>query len=144
MMGASAFVSGLSNGLVVMIAVALGFLFLLLLLRILLRKDWAAVAAVAFVGVGLAAITGPWINVPFALANVALLLFVLLRIGLVATLMLACVQRLFSDYPITLQSSAWYSGIGFAALLVIAAIALYGFRVSLGGRRLLDFAGVED
>jgi hypothetical protein len=35
--------------------------------------------------------------------------------------------------PATLQTSAWYSGVGFVGLLVPVAIALFAFRTSLGG-----------
>jgi hypothetical protein len=42
--------------------------------------------------------------------------------------------------PMTFRSSVWYSSVGFAALAVVAAIALYGFKTSLGGRRLLELA----
>ena len=41
------------------------------------------------------------------------------------------------NFPLTLDASAWYSGYGFAALLIFAAVVLYAFRNSLGGRPLL-------
>ena len=44
----------------------------------------------------------------------------------------------------TFTTPAWYSGIGFAALFVVLAVTLYGFRMSLGNRPLFDSAGVED
>jgi hypothetical protein len=44
----------------------------------------------------------------------------------------------------TLQTSAWYFGMGLTGFLIIGAIAVYGFRTSLGGRRLLDIATVQD
>jgi hypothetical protein len=43
-----------------------------------------------------------------------------------------------------LQTSAWYFSTGFAALLVPVVIALYAFRISLGGNRLFELAGLED
>jgi hypothetical protein len=44
---------------------------------------------------------------------------------------------------LTLNTSAWYFGSGFAAFLMVLAITFYGFRISLGSRPLLDLAGVE-
>ena len=44
----------------------------------------------------------------------------------------------------TLHPSAWYAGFGYAALLMIAALALYGFRISLGGRPILDTLGADE
>jgi hypothetical protein len=43
-------------------------------------------------------------------------------------------------YPITFETSAWYAGYGYAALFVVGGIAFYGFRTSLGGRRLVEIA----
>jgi hypothetical protein len=41
-------------------------------------------------------------------------------------------------FPITLDTSAWYSGIGYVGLTVLAAVLLYGFRTSLGSRRVFN------
>jgi hypothetical protein len=40
--------------------------------------------------------------------------------------------------------SAWYSSYGFAALAIFAAIVLYAFRTSLGGRPLLAPSRLDD
>jgi hypothetical protein len=48
------------------------------------------------------------------------------------------------QFPITLDVSAWYSGTGYAALAVFAAIVLYSFRTSLGGRSLLSASHLDD
>jgi hypothetical protein len=37
----------------------------------------------------------------------------------------------------------WFYPVGFAALGVVAAITLYGFRTALGSRRLFEGSGVE-
>jgi hypothetical protein len=36
-----------------------------------------------------------------------------------------------------LDFSAWYSGMAFMPILLIVLVLIYGFRVSLGGRKLL-------
>ena len=36
--------------------------------------------------------------------------------------------------PLTLDTNAWYFGHSLVVLLVVAALATYGFLVSLGGR----------
>jgi hypothetical protein len=46
--------------------------------------------------------------------------------------------------PITLDASAWYAPYGYAALAIIAAIVLYAFRTSLGGRPLLAPSPIDD
>ena len=47
------------------------------------------------------------------------------------------------NIPITFDSSAWYAIFGYIALFVVIAIALYGFRIALGGRPLFDLSRVE-
>ena len=71
-----------------------------------------------------------------------IILFVAVRFGLVAFAALASVTVIFGFTPITFQVS-WYAGYGYAALLLIAALALYGFKTSLGGRPALSFAAME-
>jgi hypothetical protein len=44
----------------------------------------------------------------------------------------------------TLDASAWYAGYGYAVLAVFAAIVLYAFRTSLGGRPLLAPSRLDD
>jgi hypothetical protein len=51
---------------------------------------------------------------------------------------------LFWTLPVTGELSAWYAGGGIAAVLVIAAIALFGFTASLGGRPALGEVALED
>jgi len=72
-----------------------------------------------------------------SLITSALILLVLVRFGLLATAFYAFAGFLLSNFPLTLDASAWYSGYGFAALLIFAAVVLYAFRNSLGGRPLL-------
>jgi serine/threonine-protein kinase len=124
----------------------LAFLFLFLVLRVLLRKDWIA-TAVFIVVTSVPNIAGAetrWVNAPFVVLTVATLLVLLTRFGLLAVVISFFVQNVFNVFPITLRPSAWYSSIGFAALVVVALLTLYGFHTSLGGRPLLDIARVED
>ena len=45
--------------------------------------------------------------------------------------------------PVTLDTNAWYFGRSAFALLMLAALALYGFFVSLGGKRWLPEVAVN-
>jgi len=56
----------------------------------------------------------------------------------------AVVDQVFSLYPMTWQPSAWYSTATYAALISVAAVVAYSFKISLGGRRILDTFGSED
>jgi hypothetical protein len=55
-------------------------------------------------------------------------------------------KLVFNRNPITAvaKSIAWYSGIGFAGLLWIFTLTLYGFWTSVAGRPLLNIASVDE
>ncbi len=113
-------------------------LFLLFLMRVLLRKPWlAAAATVAILTlISIGSPTVPAIDIP---ANVILQLLevlVLLHFGVPAVITLGVVSTYLLDVPITLDFSSWYAAIGIASLAAAILIAWYGFRVSLAGRPL--------
>ena len=68
----------------------------------------------------------------------------MMRFGLVAIALLSFVAGFLSSFPITFEASAWYSGAGYTALVIFAAIVLYAFRTSLGGRALLAAARLDE
>jgi serine/threonine-protein kinase len=120
--------------------------FLLLLLRRLLRSPRAATIALVLAGSALAgAGTGQfWL----AFANTAVLLgpfvVLLVRFGLLAAVVQFYVWGLLIFFPVTADLGAWYAGAGLTALLVLAALALFGFFTALAGRPApgrLDLAG---
>jgi hypothetical protein len=133
------------NHLTVAMFVGLGLLFLVLLLRILLRRDWAALAA-AWLLFNLIHLAEVYSLVPDLIYNAlswGLLLFVLARFGLLATVASILFSGLMSRHPITSDFSAWYAEGCFFAVGVSALLALFGLYTSLGGEplfrtRLLD------
>jgi serine/threonine-protein kinase len=113
------------------------FLLLLLLLRALLRKPWLAgtVFVLLYTALFTAAAGAVWTSPFFMGAIVSIGLIVMLRFGLLATVVLLLVRRLLV-FPITADMSLWYAGSGIFAIVVIVALAGYGFYVSLAGRPL--------
>jgi predicted Ser/Thr protein kinase len=115
-------------------------LFLLFVLRVILRKEWLAatacvlLVAVIFKGSG---IVNPWIDVPAILLICALNIGVLLRYGMLALMVVGLISSCLLDLPRTFDFSAWYAGIGFAPLVAVALVAFFGFRTSLAGRPIL-------
>ena len=75
----------------------------------------------------------------------ALMLFILLlvRVGLLAAVMQVYVFGLFIFFPVTADLGAWYAGAGVTALLVLAALTLFGFTTALAGRPALGKAALE-
>ena len=143
--GTSPFVGALLGQFASGIFVGLAELFVLFLFRVVLRRDWAAAALyVLMTGSDLYWFAPSWVNVPLAVVSGLLAVVVLMRIGLVANVILFFLSNVFLLSPMTLNTSVWYASAGYVAFLVVVAIALYGFKTSLGGRPLLAGAGVED
>jgi hypothetical protein len=124
----------------------LGALFVLFLLRVLLRRDWLAVLAVVLVFTAGQASTAEarWIVFPIYFLSFVLYFVVLIRVGLVSGALAITVINVLLDFPVTFQTSAWYSGAGYAAAAFIVGLALFGFRTSLGRNPALNLSRVED
>jgi hypothetical protein len=111
----------------------LGTLLMLVLLRSLLRSEGRALVAFwLFITVASVLIFGVD---PLALTFSALLVLIV-RFGLLLTTVVLYVFTLFASLPITLDPSAWYAGRSFAVLLLFAALAVFAFYTSLGGKPL--------
>jgi hypothetical protein len=107
-----------------------------LLFRIPTRRDW--LASVLFIGV-VVAVTGPrGIGILTFGTYVAMVALLLTRFGVLA-LAAAFVTgylALLGRAPWTTSVTAWYATPMLLGVAVILAIAIYGFRTTLAGRRL--------
>jgi serine/threonine-protein kinase len=112
--------------------------FVLFVSRVVLRKEWIAVGAtIAIIG-GIDYAGGlRLIDLPFEIALVAILTIVMLRFGLIAAIFGYAIKSILR-LPHTLDFSAWYAGTTVVPLILLALLAIYGFRTSLGGRRLIQ------
>ena len=107
-------------------------------MRILLRNQWAAIIAIVLI-VAMAFTAGPIAGSLVA----ASFMFLAMRFGLIAGIAsLFAYFLIFSSFA-TLQST-WYSGYGFLGLAVFAALVLYSFRTSLGGRPLIGTPRLDE
>ncbi len=120
----------------------IGFAVLLLmfLLRVLLRNQWAAAAAsiLIFTSIDVLRSSHPGIEGALVPLAYALSLYLLLRYGLLAYVTGITVNGILNDFPITLDWTTWYSREGMFAMGLVLAVAIYGFRASLGGRPLFQ------
>jgi len=111
---------------------------LLLVLRILLRSTWAAVAIVSVVG-GIGFYPGSGDVIVFGasfLLSACMVWFVLFRFGLLSTLAGMSMAHQFTNLPVTFNLSAWYAGAGLPSLLLTLAVAVWAFRICVAGRPL--------
>jgi serine/threonine-protein kinase len=119
------------------------FFLMLFLLRVLLRKQWIAAAALVAIVSIIPAIGSatPWADMLGRALFSGVLAFVLLRFGLLAAIVAYTSFDLLATCPPTLDISAWYFGLVPIPLLAVALIAIYGFRTSLAGRPLFQISG---
>ena len=144
--GSGSYISALAFAQVPAFSQAIAFLFLFFFLRILLRNQRVAGVGCALLLAFLYTLQtgGSWASVPIQLLGGILTVYVLLRFGLVSSVVAWSVFVCFFIFPMTLHVSAWYSTIGFATLSAVLALSLYGFWTALGNRPLLDVASAED
>ena len=114
-------------------------LFLLFLMRLIMRKPWiAATAAIAVLKLmNLSNMSAPGIDVPFYVLYMALEVLALLRFGLPAVIVGNITQSYLLDVPVTFDFSSWYCGFGLLAIAACGAIAWYGFKTALAGKPVL-------
>ena len=137
--GTGTLVAGLVAPMAVGTMVILASLMIYVLALAILRRSWLAILAYlvirAFYGIAQGGNVGA-LSSFFAFG--VLPLIVLIRFGLLGGLTAGIVMGFFLN-PLTFRS-VWYAPVTYVALTLVAAIALYGFKTSLGGRRLIEIA----
>jgi hypothetical protein len=128
------------------LAFALAVFLLFFLLRLLLRRDWMAMAAFVLIFVAIQALPSnyPVTDAVFAAVAYGGLIFILKRFGLIPLTVFFFVNSAFGSLPITTHLSAWYALPTFLAVALILALAIYGFQVSLAGRPIFSGAALDD
>jgi predicted Ser/Thr protein kinase len=116
---------------------ALEFFFLLLGLKVLLRKDW--IVAVAFVAIfaGLNS-GGPYrtIEIPAYIVVYTIAVLIVYRFGLVPLAVAIFTVDMLANVPFSVDFSTWYMSSSIFALLSVVALAGWGFYLSLAGQPL--------
>jgi predicted Ser/Thr protein kinase len=124
--------------------IPLVILFLVFLVRLAVRRDWAALAVVVALGVTLTALASddPLVSGSLALIAWLLLLFVMIRFGLLASAATVGVGNLLTR-TVAAPLSAWYAHTTWITLAAVAALALFAFYTALAGRPLFREALLE-
>jgi len=120
----------------------------LVLLKILVRREWAAmviaIALFAFIfGHSEPLGDAPVLRVASLLIFVSVLVMSVQRLGLLALMIVFLVSNIMQNAVLTLDTSRWFFADSALLALIPAAMAFYGFYASRGGepllgRRLLD------
>jgi serine/threonine-protein kinase len=124
---------------------ALAAMALLILSRIVLRRGWLALGATVLV-LTVLGLSGENIAVeaPMSLILATLIVFIATRLGLLALVLRQFAYRLLTLFPLTLDFSRWYAGRSLVVLIVLAGLALYAFRTSLGGKPVFGGVALEE
>jgi serine/threonine-protein kinase len=120
------------------IALFQGLLFVMVVVvaRLLLRRQWLAVGALLVLGTLFMnrSAGDPYLDLAYGAGQVALWLLVLFRFGVLSSVVGVFLQALLHGHPITFDLSAWYAGDSFLVLFVVTALVAYGFRTCLARR----------
>jgi serine/threonine-protein kinase len=115
------------------------WLFAVLLLRVILRRQVIAVVVLILFAVGtwVPYESNPLLFAVFAFVAFAVFLVLLLRVGLLAALSWSVYMWASDSIVFTLDAAAWYVGRSWFTMLLLAALAGYGFRIATLGRPLV-------
>ncbi len=121
-------------------------LFVLFLLRLLLKRAWIAAAlfVLIFVLVADANPTYPSISWPVTALGFSLFVLVLVRYGLVAATVGTFIITLVLNTPSTTSLSAWHAQAMILPVVSVLALLAYGFHTALAGRPVFGTGGFLD
>jgi serine/threonine-protein kinase len=128
----------LNSHLVSSVFIGFAFLFFLLLLYIILRKEWLATLALFLIALAIEvsafAFGGPRLFWVASILVAATLTILISRFGLLATMVAQLFFFLSLAYPLTTDFSAWYAPSTIFALVIALGLSIYGFYISVGGK----------
>ncbi|BDC51080.1 hypothetical protein F183_A33960 [Bryobacterales bacterium F-183] len=134
-MSARDWIASLTNNATSAATTGMILMFLIFGLRYIARKEWlaAGVAGVLLAVRNVAQSDGDLtFLLPVMLAIYWGLMFVLIRVGMLATSVAVLTVNILLNNPATLDPQAWYTLPSYLRLAVLAGIAVYGFYASRG------------
>jgi serine/threonine-protein kinase len=114
---------------------SLGILFLIFLLRTLLRKQWltAGLIILALSSMQATNAINPFVGWPVNIVFFALMVMTLMRFGLLTLVLSIFVSIFIGQFPIGTDISVWYSADMVFTFAVVIALAVFGYRTALAG-----------
>lgn len=143
LMGGRPIAFGLMQHLFQTVITSTEFFLMIFLLRVLVRNAW--IAGGLFVAIWSVlqnysnGNTG-WLGILLFVLIYSLLVIILLRCGFFAMVITIFLIDWVNQTFATMDLGAWYGLSSLIVILVVAAMAGYGFWTSLGGRKLIDHA----
>jgi serine/threonine-protein kinase len=144
--GVQAALGGFLGGAQASVYIPMVMLLMLLLLRVVTRRNWAAaVVYVALFGT-LLGLSTPDQGMARAIVVVTLVVFLaafvfcLFRFGLLSAMAFFFFCRV-TDFPLTLDPSSWYADASFTALALFGGVIAWAFSAAIGGSRVFGGSG---
>jgi hypothetical protein len=139
--GIGATLTGMANVAAAGTQIVMAFFTILLISRVVFRKNWAAIASVLlffgtlyfFLGAGTDGPVATAISTGIGVVGFAV---VALRFGFLAALTAGFLMQIVGIVPLTTDLSAWYSSRMFLALAPFCGLLVFGFLTALGGRSI--------
>jgi serine/threonine protein kinase len=125
------------------LGLALALFFLFFLLRLGLRKDWAAGVVFVVINGAIALGANTLVEVALVTAIFAAFVFILLRFGFFPLVVLFVVQD-FLGLALTTHLGAWYASSTIVGVVFVLALGIYGFKTSLGGQAIFSGAALDE
>ena len=137
-LGVYGYIEGIAGQLTSPLIFGFQFLFLVLLLALVFRRDWLGFLLGWLVfTTGLALLGGGavhnWIG---ALVTAGLTTVVLLRFGVLSMVVTIFYLHWYLQFPVTAHLTSWYALGALLNLIILTALALFAFRTSLAGQPL--------
>ncbi len=118
---------------------SLVLLTILFLVRVIVRVEWVSVA-LTFVLVVLQGLGGEnfKLEFPYAVVSAAVVVFMLVRFGILALLLTQFFANLIIQTPFTLDFGRWYAGREILFVIFMLGIWVWGLKLALAGRPILN------
>jgi hypothetical protein len=123
----------------------LGIVFLLILMRRVVRRGWLAGVLVALIyTANYLGGSGEFVTIPLALISMGILVATTIRFGMLAAIVAETCRRALGYYIYTHDPSSWYFYAGAIAVVGVLALAYWGTRTALAGQPLFAGLGLEE
>ena len=121
--------------------------FMLLMLVVFLRREWAALVVLGILATMFGTMVSggsPLMTFPSAALSALILIFLLYRYGLLALATSLFFMHLWVFYPITTELGAWYAIDFVIAGVICVALAVFACYTSMGGQKMFSGKFLED
>jgi len=118
------------------VCIGLSMAFVLNVLLQLVRSRWLAVSIFLIAMTTMYAAGGLPITALRSFLLLLIVLYALMRFGVLAAVALSYVHNVVLGFPLTTNPSSWFAPAAMLAIGSVVALAIYAFQLALAGRRL--------